>query len=127
MIAFYRDQAKTMVILAAEGSDNEGGFWVESLENMDDVKGEVYRNARARLKSWSVAGYKKYEDVILVENAQKDTVQLIKDLERNHTEFYYAPDTREDALYHVKLDIRIPATYSPLSRRYSMQVKVREI
>ena len=124
MFIIYADEAKTTTLLNSAASP---GIWVESIARKDDTKGETVRTIDGTLQSWS--RWTKYEDTLSLSNMQAASVAIIEGLIDNHTTVYYCPDSvnRSAELYTVKLDMLMAADYSPLSSRYSMQLKVREV
>ena len=127
MIAIYDDAQKSNVLVAAEGTDTLSGFWVESAERTDDYKGDTYRTSDGTLITWTA--FNKYEDNLMLTNMQKDTVAELEDLVQERTTVYYCPDTdnRPTELYEVMLDIPFNHSYNHLTKRYSMNLVVREV
>ena len=127
MIALYDDAQKSNTLIDATGTNTLSGFWVESAERTDDYKGDTYRTSDGTLITWTA--FNKYEDNLMLTNMQKDTVEELEDLVNDRTKVYYCPDTehRSSELYEVMLDIPFNHSYNPLTKRYSMNLVVREV
>lgn len=121
MIKFYADQARDTEILSSLGK------FVSQPTTEHAIKGEFYRSPTGRLKSWRM--YRKYEDVLTLEEVDVEMKDTIQELANDGTEVFYCPDEdkRAHEIYRVKLDMRIPAEYSQRTKRYSMVVRVMEI
>lgn len=127
MIEIYGDELKTTILVSAKGNGGTDGFWVESVNRIDETKGGLRRAWSGSLRGWSL--YEKYEDYVNITNAKESTITALNNIAEDRQVIYYCPDVdqRSTELYEAMIEVPIASDYNPLSDRYSAQIRIREV